>query len=79
MAMTKMRNKMQQDSPAAKSFRKTPTRGKLTTYSLLAIGFWLVATWTYLNGRNSLVAMIPLVVGIACAAVAYDTWRRLRS
>ena len=78
MAMMKMRSKMQQDSPAAKSFRKRPTGGKLITYSVLAIVSWLIATWTYLDGRNSLVAMIPLVMGVACAFVAYDTWRRLQ-
>lgn len=78
MGMMKMRDKMQQDSPAAKSFRKTPTRGKLVAYSVLAIVSWLVATWTYLDGRNSLVAMIPLVIGVVCAFVSYDTWRRLQ-
>lgn len=70
--------RVQQGSPAGKSFRKTPTKGKLTAYSLLAIVSWLVAIWTYLEGRNTLVGMVPLVVGVICALVGYDTWRRIR-
>ena len=77
MALMKMRNKIQQDSRAARSFRGTPTRSKLIGSSALAIVSWLVAAWTYLDGRNALVATIPLVVGMVCAAVAWDTWRRL--
>lgn len=79
MSVMKTRKRIQQDSPAAESFRKTPTKGKLGTYSVLALVCWLIAIWTYLSGGVRIVALIPLVVGIVCAAVAYDTWRRLRS
>lgn len=77
--MDKTRKKYEKDSPAGKSFRKRPSRGKLIGYLVLAVASISLAIYMFASTGNEMGAMVPLVVGVIALMVSYDTWRQLRS
>jgi len=79
MSLDKTRKKYEKDSPAGKSFRKRPSRGKLIGYLVLAVASISLAIYMFASTGNEMGAMVPLVVGVIALMVSYDTWRQLRS
>ena len=78
MAIQDIRKKVQEESGAAKAFRRPASRGRMLLFSLLSAVAAAMAVLFFLQG-SALFAMGTLAVAAMVGAVAYDNWRRLES
>ena len=77
MSIQGMRNRIQKDSPTAKTFKKKATPGKVALFSLLSVAAFAVGGWMWLESVG-FAWFIVLVIGVIFAAVAIDAARTLR-
>ena len=76
MSLMKMRERQKQ-SPAAREFRKPPSRGRAILFAVLAVAMCAVAIRVFVLG-NTWFAALVLVLAALPSALSYDHWRRLR-
>ena len=77
MSLMKMRERQKQ-SPAAKEFRKRPSRGRAILFSALGVAMCAVAIRIFI-ADNILVAALIVALSALPFAISYNHWRRLKS
>ncbi len=76
MSLMKMREQQKQ-SPAAKEFRKPPSRGRAVLFAVITVATWAVAIWIAVEGNLLFASLVVALSGLPFA-LSYSHWRRLR-